>query len=78
MPDTLIETPNRLADVPDPCTEEFYPEWNSRGMRAARCTRPAKATLTEPNGTERRVCGIHRNRYARLDGWLVRREPHDA
>lgn len=69
--DTLVESPYRLEDVPDPCSETFYPEWSSRGMRAVRCTRPAKATLIEPGGTTRRVCGVHRRVYLRLRGWRI-------
>ena len=67
----LMEYPNQLNDVADPCTEVYYPEWSSRGMRAVRCTRPAKATLIVPGGTHRRVCGIHRNRYRDLGGWRI-------
>lgn len=69
----MVETPNRLADVADPCTEEYYPSWSSRGMRAVRCTRPAKATLTSPLGlVGRRVCKIHANRYRTWErGWKV-------
>ena len=66
MNEREICIPYRLADVPDPCTELYYPEWSSRGMRAVRCTRHAKRTLLEPNGERRRVCATHANRYSRL------------
>lgn len=72
--DRMVEVPHRLADVADPCTERYYPEWSSRGMRAVRCTRPAKATLVEPNGLSRRICGVHVRRYERLRGWRVVRD----
>ena len=69
--DRLVESPNRLADVADPCTEVFYPQWSSRGMRAVRCTRPAKRTLYSINGDpRRRICGVHARRYAN-DGRFV-------
>ena len=69
--DEPMNYPNLLSDVPDPCTERYYPEWSSRGMRAVRCTRPAKATLVEPDGTHRRVCGVHRRVYLYLSRWRI-------
>lgn len=63
--DRPIESPYRLADVADPCTEMFYPSWSSRGMRAVRCTRPAKGTAVERSG-KLRVCGIHAKRHDRV------------
>jgi len=61
-----LEVPNRLADVADPCTERYYPQWSSRGMRSVRCTRPAKATFIRDYPDVRRLCRIHGKVYARL------------
>ena len=61
-----LEVPNRLADVADPCTERYYPQWSSRGMRSVRCTRPAVATFDDQNKGERRVCRIHAKRLGRV------------
>ena len=72
--DRMVESPYRLSDVADPCTEEFYPQWSSRGMRAVRCTRHAKATLySRSNNTYRRVCGVHMRRYANDDRFVIER-----
>lgn len=63
----LDEYPNRLEDVTDPCGEVY---WSSRGMRPVRCTRPAKATVTDPHGRDYRVCGVHAA-SSRRAGWRV-------
>ena len=62
MTERLVEVPHPLKDVADPCTEEYYPRWSSRGMRAVRCTRPAKGTVLG-----QRKCGVHLKRYSEAD-----------
>lgn len=70
--DQEVESPHRLADVEDPCTESYYPRWSARGMRSVRCTRPAKATLFNPAANlRRRVCGVHLRRHANDGRWVV-------
>lgn len=70
--DRPVESPNRLVDVADPCTEMFYPRWSSCGMRAVRCTRPAKKTLYYMyDESHRRVCGTHARRYAGDDRYVI-------
>lgn len=69
-----VETPNRLSDIPDPCTEHYYPRWSSRGMRSVRCTRPAKATLINKIANEhRRVCGVHARTRELDDRFVIER-----
>lgn len=59
----LINFPNRLEDVARPCTQIYWPEWNSRGIRPVRCTRPARWVVTTPYGTAADTCGIHARGY---------------
>jgi hypothetical protein len=72
----LVEYPNRLKDVKDPCTEKYYPSWSARGMRAVRCTRNGTATLFTEGREPRRVCITHAKRYERLNSapWKVTRD----
>jgi hypothetical protein len=73
-PEHLLSMPYLLSEVPDPCTEVYWPEWSSRGMRPVRCSRHAKATIVSPPvfrvREERRVCGIHAASHRRA-GWQV-------
>ena len=73
--DRPVEAPKSLSEVADPCTEIYYPDWSSRGIRAVRCTRPAKGTLegrTMQGEEPRRVCGIHAKSWQRA-GYTVAR-----
>lgn len=66
MEDEPVQVPHPLSDVEDPCEELYYPSWSSRGMRAVRCTRPARATVQFRDGDRRRVCGVHVGGYLRM------------
>jgi hypothetical protein len=61
--DQPVDSPTRLADVPDPCTEMFH---------AVRCTRPATKNLhRKDDGRQRRVCDVHARAYAYRGSWTM-------
>ena len=51
------------------CSEVYWPEWSSRGMRSVRCEHPAKVEAfkrTPPSGGRwAPVCGVHARMYKR-------------
>lgn len=60
------------------CSETYYPEWSSRGLRGVKCNRPAKLmALRHPfaNPEWAPVCGIHARLYEKTRPIVLRPEP---
>lgn len=50
------------------CSETYYPQWSSRGIRGVKCERPAKKMLwSRMSNTTRPVCGVHARKYRGAD-----------
>ena len=62
--DRILEYPKPLSEVARPCTEIYYPDWSSRGIRAVRCTRPAKFVVSQSRIDQ---CGVHAKRYRKAE-----------